>query len=155
MSAVLEEGGVGAVDLYTRRRKKLMWEMDATRGSINPMINNLRDCKSMAELVFLDATERGISPVILYVNVAIDTTAIGFKRRWFGSALNIKTLAAAVERRETPIKAPPSESQDKISFIINNLSIANIDPKAKEFTKVLKEEYYPWFVQYMVMKRFK
>nr|GFC27309.1 hypothetical protein [Tanacetum cinerariifolium] len=40
----------------------------------------------------------------------------------FGSALNIETLVAAAE------------------------------PKAKEFTKVLKEESYPWFAQYMVMK---
>ena len=51
------------------------------------------------------------------------------------------------------LQAPPSETQDKISFIINNLSIANIESKAKEFTEVLKEEYYPWFAQYMVMKR--
>ncbi|KVH89220.1 CCR4-Not complex component, Not1, C-terminal [Cynara cardunculus var. scolymus] len=71
----------------------------------------------------------------------------------FGSALNIETLVAAAERRETPIEAPPSETQDKISFIINNLSAANIEAKAKEFTEILKEQYYPWFAQYMVMKR--
>ncbi|GJU41222.1 hypothetical protein Tco_1194179 [Tanacetum coccineum] len=41
--------------------------------------------------------------VITYDNVSIDTTAIGFKRRRFGSALNIKTLVAAAERRKTPI----------------------------------------------------
>ncbi|XP_076942862.1 uncharacterized protein LOC143612873 [Bidens hawaiensis] len=71
----------------------------------------------------------------------------------FGSALNIETLVAAAERRETPIEAPPSEIQDKISFIINNLSAANIEAKAKDFTEVLKEQYYAWFAQYMVMKR--
>ncbi|KAI3741197.1 hypothetical protein L1987_58865 [Smallanthus sonchifolius] len=71
----------------------------------------------------------------------------------FGSALNIETLVAAAERRETPIEAPPSETQDKISFIINNLSAANIEAKAREFTEVLKEQYYAWFAQYMVMKR--
>ncbi|KAK1408886.1 hypothetical protein QVD17_41009 [Tagetes erecta] len=71
----------------------------------------------------------------------------------FGSALNIETLVAAAERRETPIEAPPSEVQDKISFIINNLSVANIEAKAKEFTETLKEPYYAWFAQYMVMKR--
>ncbi|KAJ0736881.1 putative CCR4-Not complex component, Not1, MIF4G-like domain superfamily [Helianthus annuus] len=70
----------------------------------------------------------------------------------FGS-LNIETLVAAAERRETPIEAPPSETQDKISFIINNLSIANIEAKAKEFTEILKEPYYAWFAEYMVMKR--
>ncbi|CAK7347840.1 unnamed protein product [Dovyalis caffra] len=71
----------------------------------------------------------------------------------FGSALNIETLVAAAERRETPIEAPGSEIQDKISFIINNISVANVEAKAKEFTEILKEQYYPWFAQYMVMKR--
>ncbi|XVF79827.1 hypothetical protein PTKIN_Ptkin15bG0021000 [Pterospermum kingtungense] len=71
----------------------------------------------------------------------------------FGSALNIETLVAAAERRETPIEAPASEIQDKISFIINNISAANIEAKGKEFTEILKEQYYPWFAQYMVMKR--
>ncbi|PON57727.1 CCR4-NOT transcription complex subunit [Trema orientale] len=71
----------------------------------------------------------------------------------FGSALNIETLVAAAEKRETPIEAPASEVQDKISFIINNISVANIEAKAKEFTEIFKEQYYPWFAQYMVMKR--
>ncbi|XP_039063628.1 CCR4-NOT transcription complex subunit 1-like isoform X2 [Hibiscus syriacus] len=71
----------------------------------------------------------------------------------FGSALNIETLVAAAERREKPIEAPASEIQDKISFIINNISVANLEAKGKEFTEILKEQYYPWFAQYMVMKR--
>ncbi|XP_073064928.1 uncharacterized protein [Primulina eburnea] len=71
----------------------------------------------------------------------------------FGSALNIETLITAAERREIPIETPASEIQDKISFIINNLSAANIEAKAKEFTDILNEHYYPWFARYMVMKR--
>ncbi|XP_015889443.2 uncharacterized protein LOC107424219 isoform X1 [Ziziphus jujuba] len=71
----------------------------------------------------------------------------------FGSALNIETLVAAAEKRETPIEAPASEVQDKISFMINNISAANVEAKAKELTEILKEQYYPWFAQYMVMKR--
>ncbi|WKA05432.1 hypothetical protein VitviT2T_023400 [Vitis vinifera] len=71
----------------------------------------------------------------------------------FGSAMNIETLVAASERRETPIEAPALEIQDKISFIINNISAANVEAKAKEFTEIFKEQYYPWFAQYMVMKR--
>ncbi|CAN6460845.1 unnamed protein product [Victoria cruziana] len=71
----------------------------------------------------------------------------------FGAALNIETLVAAAERRETPIDAPPSEVQDKIFFMINNISAANVEVKAKEFIEILKEQYYPWFAQYMVMKR--
>ncbi|XP_051134130.1 uncharacterized protein LOC127253505 [Andrographis paniculata] len=71
----------------------------------------------------------------------------------FGSALNIETLVAAAERRATPIEAPASEIQDKVSFIINNLSTANVESKAKEFADILNEQYFPWFAQYMVMKR--
>ncbi|KAJ0235619.1 Transcription regulator [Hirschfeldia incana] len=71
----------------------------------------------------------------------------------FGSALNIETLVAAAERRENAIEAPPSDVQDKISFIINNISLANIESKGKEFAEILPQQYYPWFAQYMVMKR--
>ncbi|KAF6141661.1 hypothetical protein GIB67_001213 [Kingdonia uniflora] len=71
----------------------------------------------------------------------------------FGSALNIETLVAAAERRDAPIETPASEIQDKILFMINNISTSNVEAKAKEFTELLKEEHYPWFAQYMVMKR--
>ncbi|KAL8500295.1 hypothetical protein ACS0TY_020046 [Phlomoides rotata] len=90
---------------------------------------------------------------------SIHTSSLGVSRTSrttsarFGSALNIETLVAAAERRETPIEAPASEVQDKISFIINNLSAANVEAKAKEITEILNEQYYAWFAQYMVMKR--
>ncbi|XP_051196211.1 uncharacterized protein [Lolium perenne] len=71
----------------------------------------------------------------------------------FGAALNIETLVAAAERRDTSVEAPPSEVQDKIFFMINNISISNLEAKAKEFNEVFQEQYYPWFAQYMVMKR--
>jgi CCR4-NOT transcription complex subunit 1 len=72
----------------------------------------------------------------------------------FGSALNIETLVAAAERRENAIEAPPSDVQDKVSFIINNISTTNIESKGKEFAEILPQQYYPWFAQYMVMKRY-
>jgi len=71
----------------------------------------------------------------------------------FGTALNIETLVAAAEQRDTPIETPPPEVQDKILFMINNISISNMEAKAKEFNEVIQEQYYPWFAQYMVMKR--
>lgn len=71
----------------------------------------------------------------------------------FGHALNIETLVAAAERRDTPIEVPSSDVNDKIAFMINNISATNLEAKSKEFLEVLKELYYPWFAQYMVMKR--
>jgi CCR4-NOT transcription complex subunit 1 len=50
-------------------------------------------------------------------------------------------------------QAPSSETQDKVAFIINNISWTNLEAKAKECVEILKEEYYPWFAQYIVMKR--
>ncbi|XP_020209303.1 uncharacterized protein LOC109794250 [Cajanus cajan] len=70
-----------------------------------------------------------------------------------GSALNPKTLVAATTKIESPIEAPDSDVQEKIPFIINNVFAANIKDKAEVFAEVLKEQYYPWFAQYMVMKR--
>ncbi|KAM5554755.1 hypothetical protein ABKV19_022924 [Rosa sericea] len=70
----------------------------------------------------------------------------------FGSALSIETLVAAAEKRDAPVEAP-AEIQDKVLFIVNNISLANIEVKSKEFSEILKEQYYPWFAQYMVMKR--
>jgi CCR4-NOT transcription complex subunit 1 len=29
-----------------------------------------------------------------------------------------------------------------------------MEAKAKEFNEVIQEQYYPWFAQYMVMKRY-
>jgi len=71
----------------------------------------------------------------------------------FGAALNIETLVAAAEQRDRPIETPPSEVHDKVLFMINNISTSNMEAKAKEFNEVLQEQYYPWFAQYMVMKR--
>ncbi|WRX18737.1 CCR4-Not complex component [Theobroma cacao] len=71
----------------------------------------------------------------------------------FGSALNIETLIAADEKRNTPLKTPASNVQDKIFFMINNISSSNVDAKVKKFTEILNEQYYPWFAQYMVMRR--
>ena len=71
----------------------------------------------------------------------------------FGSAASIETLLAAAESSETFIETPLSDIQDKISLIINNLSAANTDTKAKECKEILDEQYYAWFAQYLVMKR--
>ncbi|CAI0393707.1 unnamed protein product [Linum tenue] len=110
---------------------------------------------SVGSLADLSAAQRSVSST-----QAMPASSPGFLRpsrsvtsTRFGSALNIETLVAAAERRETPIEAPASEIQDKISFIINNISTANIEVKGREFSEVLTEQYYPWFAQYMVMKR--
>ena len=43
------------------------------------------------------------------------------------------------------IQAPGPEVQDKIAFMINNISTTNLEAKSKEFLDILKDQYYPWF----------
>ncbi|KAL8129102.1 hypothetical protein V2J09_018257 [Rumex salicifolius] len=93
------------------------------------------------------------APTPVSLSPGLPRQSRGITSTRFGSALNIETLLSAAERRQTPIEAPAPEVQDKVSFIINNLSAANIEAKAKEFSEVLTEQYFPWFAQYMVMKR--
>ncbi|XP_078446307.1 transcription regulator isoform X2 [Wolffia australiana] len=102
------------------------------------------------------ATASSSSPGILRTSRGVLSTGIHRQPSYnpgFGAAMNIGTLVAAAERRDTPIEAPPSEIQDKILFMINNISLTNMDSKAKDFSEILSETYYPWFAQYMVMKR--
>ena len=56
---------------------------------------------------------------------------------------------------ETTHQTPPEAVQDKVAFIINNLSQINLQQKTEEFKEVIgKDEiYYEWIAQYFVMKR--
>ncbi|KAK1424941.1 hypothetical protein QVD17_20282 [Tagetes erecta] len=72
----------------------------------------------------------------------------------FGSPISINTLLVASANRDATIEVPSSDIQDTIFFWMNNLSAANIEANTKEFiTALLAERYYPWFAQYLVMKR--
>lgn len=68
------------------------------------------------------------------------------------NATNIDTLLGATEKDEKLVN-PPEAVQDKVAFIINNLSQINLAQKTDEFKDVLKEDFWPWFAQYIVMKR--
>lgn len=46
-----------------------------------------------------------------------------------------------------------SQVQDRTGFLINNLSASNMEQKAKELKELLTEEFWPWFCNYMVVKR--
>ncbi|CAG2231245.1 CNOT1 [Mytilus edulis] len=67
------------------------------------------------------------------------------------SATNIDTLLAGQLKENIP--PPPESVQDKIFFIFNNLSLANMNQKGEELKKEVSEDYMPWVGQYLVMKR--
>lgn len=51
------------------------------------------------------------------------------------------------------VSTGPVQVQDKVAFHINNLSTSNLGPKAADIKKVLTPEHWPWFANYVVVKR--
>jgi len=56
---------------------------------------------------------------------------------------------------DTIYTTPPDTVQDKIAFIINNLSQINLSTKTEEFKEAIgnEDQYDGWIAQYFVMKR--
>ncbi|CAO3600262.1 unnamed protein product [Absidia cylindrospora] len=48
---------------------------------------------------------------------------------------------------------PPTKVQERVSFLINNLSIGNMDTKCPELLKLLEPSTWPWFSHYLVVRR--
>lgn len=67
------------------------------------------------------------------------------------STINADTLeqAASVSSH----KAPDQALVDKVHFLVNNITNTNIDVKVKELAGLITADYYPWFANYLVVKR--
>ncbi|KAK6167378.1 hypothetical protein SNE40_021420 [Patella caerulea] len=74
-----------------------------------------------------------------------------FQKPSIATATNIDTLLAGQQKDEVAV--PPEALQDKVFFIFNNLSLANMSQKGEELKEQIGEEYIPWCSQYLVMKR--
>ena len=74
------------------------------------------------------------------------------QRPSIANATNIDTLLAA---GDTIYQTPSEAIQDKVAFIINNLSQMNLSQKTDEFKEVIGKDniYHDWIAQYFVMKR--
>lgn len=68
-----------------------------------------------------------------------------------GFQLDISTLTQ--NANENKIIRPDDDVADKIHFILNNLSMANLAEKGGELEKYLKPELYPYFASYLVTNR--
>ncbi|ORZ39473.1 CCR4-Not complex component, Not1-domain-containing protein [Catenaria anguillulae PL171] len=49
--------------------------------------------------------------------------------------------------------APPDNVQDKLLFIMNNLSLTNVENKVKDAQNLLPLEYFRWFASHLVRRR--
>ena len=43
--------------------------------------------------------------------------------------------------------------QNRVAFLINNISPKNVDSKVNEMRELITQELWPWFANYMVVKR--
>lgn len=48
---------------------------------------------------------------------------------------------------------PSTAIQERVSFLINNLSISNLDVKGPELRELLQSSTWPWFSHYLVIRR--
>jgi CCR4-NOT transcription complex subunit 1 len=67
------------------------------------------------------------------------------------TSLNMDTLLLAQD--DIDYEVPSEQTQDKILFIVNNVSQQNIDAKLVEMKEILRESAYRWFSHYLVVKR--
>ncbi|KAJ1537025.1 hypothetical protein HK096_005081 [Nowakowskiella sp. JEL0078] len=67
------------------------------------------------------------------------------------TSLKLDTLldAAEIDMYEIPAEA----IQDRIFFIVNNITEDNLDKKVPEMKEMLKDEHLRWFSHYLVVKR--
>ncbi|KAJ6229832.1 ccr4-not transcription complex [Anaeramoeba flamelloides] len=68
------------------------------------------------------------------------------------SSLNIKTLVKGTQLDEN-IEIPDEETENKILFLINNLSMENIADKVITLKKLFVNKYEKWLARYLVLKR--
>uniref|UniRef100_A0A7S3NMR3 CCR4-Not complex component Not1 C-terminal domain-containing protein n=1 Tax=Aureoumbra lagunensis TaxID=44058 RepID=A0A7S3NMR3_9STRA len=67
-------------------------------------------------------------------------------------ALNMSELMPASQ--EAPPTVVPSEIVlDCVHMVFNNVSQSNVDDKVKDIAPLLKPEHFPWFANYLVVKR--
>ncbi|KAF9430928.1 hypothetical protein BGZ94_002057 [Podila epigama] len=67
------------------------------------------------------------------------------------TSLNVDTLLVA--RDVIDYEVPNEQTQDKILFIVNNVSQNNLETKLAEMKEILRESAYRWFSHYIVVKR--
>lgn len=57
------------------------------------------------------------------------------------------------DEEEAQHDAPPNETLDRVQFLINNLSMSNVEKKAKDVKDMLDTKYFGWLGSFLVVKR--
>ena len=69
----------------------------------------------------------------------------------FATSLNLETLERAGSNQD--IVVPDADVVDKVHFVVNNLSVQNLEEKAAEVKARISRDNWPWFAVYLVVKR--
>ncbi|KAL1530185.1 hypothetical protein AB1Y20_001101 [Prymnesium parvum] len=79
--------------------------------------------------------------------------AAAFAGSGFGTQPCIETLISAASNTEAIV--PPESVQDKIGFVLNNMTMQNVAAKSHELLSNIEgnQGYIVWFAQYLVVKR--
>ncbi|XP_043234309.1 CCR4-NOT transcription complex subunit 1-like isoform X1 [Amphibalanus amphitrite] len=82
-------------------------------------------------------------------SVASSAAPLVSGRPSIANTTNIETLLSALPDVPIPVEAV----QDKVGFIFNNLSQLNLQQKCEELLDIITKEHWPWFSQYVVVRR--
>ncbi|KAG0175598.1 hypothetical protein DFQ28_005990 [Apophysomyces sp. BC1034] len=66
-------------------------------------------------------------------------------------APNVSTLLQ--RSSDQRFEEPPAKVQDRVAFLINNLSVTNMETKKSELAQLLTEPTWEWFSNYLVVRR--
>ncbi|KAI9929149.1 hypothetical protein MW887_001553 [Aspergillus wentii] len=72
-----------------------------------------------------------------------------------GSPRKFRSIHVDSPLRPAIYHDPDEEIQDKILFVLNNVSEQNIDEKLQDLTDVLRDQHHQWFASYLVEERAK
>ncbi|KAJ9354535.1 Ccr4-Not transcription complex subunit [Paecilomyces variotii] len=72
-----------------------------------------------------------------------------------GASRKFRSLHVDPPLRPDIYRDPDEEVQDKILFVLNNVSEQNIEVKLKDLKDVLRDEHHQWFASYLVEERAK
>jgi CCR4-NOT transcription complex subunit 1 len=70
----------------------------------------------------------------------------------FGPGLG-RAVNAPAEANDTQNEAPPDQILDRVQFLINNVSMSNVEQKSRDLKDMLESKYFGWLGNYLVVKR--
>lgn len=72
-----------------------------------------------------------------------------------GAPQRFRSVNVAPPLRPELYQEPDEQVQDKILFVLNNVSDQNLDEKLQDLTDVLRDQHHQWFASYLVEERAK